>query len=130
MTTAPPLQITVLADDSAPPYEQVRQQLAALVRSGALAGGRRLPPVRQLAADLGLAKGTVARAYQQLEAAGLVVTRRGAGTRVTEHVKQLPAETIHQELQVHARHFVRGAVSLGADPAAIRRSVEQALAEA
>ena len=64
-----------------------------------------------------------------IEAAGPVVTRRGAGTRVTEHVEQLPAATIQQELQAHARRFVRGAVSLGADPATIRDSVDEALSE-
>jgi DNA-binding transcriptional regulator YhcF (GntR family) len=67
-----------------PPYEQIRAQLAAMIRRGELAPGDRLPPVRQLAADLTLAVGTVARAYRELEMAGLVETRRGGGTTVTE----------------------------------------------
>lgn len=67
-----------------PPTEQVRQQLAGLIRSGALAEGERLPSVRQLAADLGVANGTVAKAYKELEVAGLVSTGRAAGTRVSE----------------------------------------------
>lgn len=74
--------LVVRDDDPTPPFEQVRRQLAALVASGALAPDQRLPPVRQLAADLGLAVGTVARAYRELEEAGAVTTRRGAGTRV------------------------------------------------
>ncbi|SOD84510.1 GntR family transcriptional regulator [Streptomyces sp. Ag109_G2-15] len=65
-----------------PPYEQIRAQLAALITTGRLPEGERLPTVRQLAADLGLAAGTVARAYRELEAASLILTRRGAGTRV------------------------------------------------
>ena len=65
-----------------PPYEQVRAQLADLVAAGVLARDDRLPPIRQLAADLGIAPGTVARAYGLLEAAGLVRTGRGGGTRV------------------------------------------------
>ena len=80
MSEAPLL--VVRDDDPTPPFEQVRRQLAALVASGALAPDQRLPPVRQLAGDLGLAVGTVARAYRELEAAGAVTTRRGAGTRV------------------------------------------------
>ncbi len=64
-----------------PPYEQIRAQLASLITTGQLREGERLPTVRQLAADLGLAAGTVARAYRELEAASLIVTRRGAGTR-------------------------------------------------
>lgn len=55
-----------------PPYEQLREQIAGLIATGLLQAGQRLPPVRQLAADLGLAGGTVARAYRELEQAGLV----------------------------------------------------------
>ncbi|MFF8513199.1 GntR family transcriptional regulator [Streptomyces sp. NPDC015492] len=76
---------TLLVDISSPvpPYEQVRAQLADLILSGQLPLGERLPSVRQLASDLGLAVGTTARVYRELEAAGLVHSRRGAGTRVT-----------------------------------------------
>ncbi|SCL27182.1 DNA-binding transcriptional regulator YhcF, GntR family [Micromonospora nigra] len=65
-----------------PPYEQVRGQLAEQVGDGRLPVGTRLPPVRQLAADLGLAVNTVARAYRELEAAGLLETRGRHGTFV------------------------------------------------
>ncbi len=74
--------VTVDVLDPTPPYEQLRRQLADLVASGVLAPGDRLPAVRQLAADLGLAAGTVARTYRELEAAGYVRSRRGGGTRV------------------------------------------------
>lgn len=66
-----------------PPYEQVRAQLARQVHSGELAPGTRLPSVRRLAGDLGLAVNTVARAYRELEQAGLVATRGRNGTVVT-----------------------------------------------
>lgn len=66
-----------------PPYEQVRSQLAALVEAGELGAGDRLPTVRRLAKDLGLAVNTVARAYRELEAAGLIETRGRAGSFVT-----------------------------------------------
>ncbi|WP_380169660.1 GntR family transcriptional regulator [Jannaschia sp. R86511] len=65
-----------------PPYEQVRSQVVAQVDAGQLRPGDRLPPVRRLAGDLGLASGTVARAYRELEAAGVVVTRGRNGTVV------------------------------------------------
>ncbi len=64
------------------PFEQVRGQVEALIRSGRLVPGDRLPTVRALATDLGLAANTVARAYKELEAAGLVETRSRAGTVV------------------------------------------------
>lgn len=66
-----------------PPYEQIRQQVGAHVVAGLLTAGDRLPTVRALAARLGLATNTVARAYQELEADGLVTTRRRVGTVVT-----------------------------------------------
>jgi DNA-binding transcriptional regulator YhcF (GntR family) len=64
------------------PFEQIRSQLAALIDSGALAEGERLPTVRGLAAELGVAVNTVARAYREMEAEGLVVTASRAGTVV------------------------------------------------
>jgi DNA-binding transcriptional regulator YhcF (GntR family) len=82
------LQLTVALGDPTPPYEQVRRQLAAHIESGRLVAGSRLPAVRQLAADLGLASGTVARAYRELEEAGLITTGRARGTHVTPGQKR------------------------------------------
>jgi len=65
-----------------PPFEQLRVQLMNQIRSGELAGGARLPTVRQLANDLALATNTVARAYRELEADGFVVTRGRNGSFV------------------------------------------------
>ena len=72
-------------DPNAPesPYEQVREQVRARVEAGELAPGTKLPTVRALAADLGLATNTVARAYRELEALGLIETRGRAGSVVT-----------------------------------------------
>lgn len=66
----------------APLFEQVRDQLAHAVRTGELAAGDRLPTVRALATDLGLASNTVARAYRELEQAGVIETRGRNGTFV------------------------------------------------
>jgi DNA-binding transcriptional regulator YhcF (GntR family) len=66
-----------------PPYEQVRGQLARRIQAGELVPGTRLPTVRRLAGDLGLAVNTVARAYRELERDGLVATRGRNGTVVT-----------------------------------------------
>jgi DNA-binding transcriptional regulator YhcF (GntR family) len=74
--------ITVDRASSVPPFEQVRQQLAAQIADGTLPVGARLPPVRTLAGELGLAVNTVARVYRELEEAGLVETRGRAGTVV------------------------------------------------
>ena len=74
--------ISVDVASPVPPFEQIRQQLHDRIVDGTLASGARLPTIRQLATDLQLAPGTVARAYAELEAAGLVETNRSKGTRV------------------------------------------------
>ena len=66
-----PVALVVDPDDPTPPYEQLRRQVRDLVGGGVLRPGDRLPPLRQLAGDLGLAVGTVARAYRELEADGV-----------------------------------------------------------
>lgn len=73
-----------------PVYEQIRSQLAALVAVGALGPGDRLPASRDLARDLGVAVGTVQRAYRELEAAGVVHARRRTGTVVAGDAPRPP----------------------------------------
>ena len=110
------------------PYEQIRAQLAALIVTGRLTEGERLPTVRQLAADLGLAPGTVARAYRELEAAELIRTRRGAGTRVAAPPPG-PAHPDPGQLATLARDFTASARALGADAEAVLDAVREALDE-
>jgi DNA-binding transcriptional regulator YhcF (GntR family) len=66
-----------------PPFEQIKQAILAAANSGRASVGTRLPPVRALAAHLGIAANTVARAYRELEQAGVVETRGRAGTVIT-----------------------------------------------
>ena len=73
-------------DGAVAPYEQLRSQVAAQVSDGRLPAGTRLPTVRRLADDLGLAANTVARAYRELEADGVVVTSGRRGTFVRSDV--------------------------------------------
>lgn len=78
------LAITVDLQRGVPPYEQVRDQIAGHIRAGSLKAGDRLPVVRVLAADLGIAPNTIARAYRELATEGLVLPRRRVGTIVQE----------------------------------------------
>jgi DNA-binding transcriptional regulator YhcF (GntR family) len=66
-----------------PPFEQLRRQIAARVGAGELPAGTRLPTVRALAAEVGLAVNTVARVYRELEGDGVVVTEGRRGTFVS-----------------------------------------------
>ena len=63
-----------------PPFEQVRRQIASGAADRSLPPGHKLPTVRQLAADLGLANNTVARAYRELETDGVIETHGRKGT--------------------------------------------------
>lgn len=103
--------IEVDADSAVPPYEQVRLGIAAQARDGTLPAGTRLPTVRQLATDLALAANTVARAYRELEQAGLVETRGRNGTFVTTR-----ASGVHPEAQRLATAYAERTRQLGVDP--------------
>jgi GntR family transcriptional regulator len=125
MTERPVL--TVVTDDPTPPYEQLRRQLYELIESGVLNAGERLPPLRQLASDLGLAVNTVARAYRELEAVGMVSSRRGGGTRVTHSAPRVSDTERHRRLQQQAARFVLQARLLGVPDARITQAVAEAL---
>jgi GntR family transcriptional regulator len=104
-------RITVDPDSGVAPWRQVRDQLLHLVRVGALPVGARLPTIRQLAGDLGLAAGTVARVYRELEADGVLRTARRQGT-VVAGVPAVPGDGLARA----AAEYARRAAELGADP--------------
>jgi len=106
--------VRIDADSPVPPFEQLRVQLSALIRAGELAAGSNLPTVRQLAADLELAKNTVVRAYRSLEQEGLVSADRRHGTTVNEPPK--PTRTQRQRLIAEAtRRYLAELVQLDAN---------------
>lgn len=107
MTTRPLLSAT----DEGSPTIDIYRQLRGLIISGQLGANERLPTVRQTASDLGVAAGTVAKAYKMLEQDGLVVSRTAAGTRVAESAAVLPRSTMHR-----IRELVAEGISIGADP--------------
>ncbi len=76
------MQLSIDHQAATPPYEQLRSQLAERARSGELPAGLKLPTVRALAEELGLAANTVARAYRELEADGVVETHGRRGTLI------------------------------------------------
>jgi len=110
-----------------PPYEQIRAQVATMVATGVLPVGTRLPTIRQLSRDLGLAGGTVARAYRELEAAGVIVTRGRHGSFVAEPNGD-PRQRVSEEALAEAAHaFAVQARQLGAEPEHALRLAREAL---
>ena len=108
-----------------PPFEQLRRQLADQIMSRVLPAGTKLPPVRRLAADLGLAPNTVARAYRELEAEGFLITQGRNGT-VVAPIAAVDAETERRAAEL-TTGFVNGMRALGLGPDAIVGAVRRAL---
>ncbi|MBB3086958.1 GntR family transcriptional regulator [Geodermatophilus sabuli] len=119
------LDITVDVTAATPPYEQIRSQVAGYVHAGLLRPGDRLPTMRALAADLGVAVGTVGRAYAELEAAGLVASRRRTGTVVTSR-SPAPAP-VEEELRRAATDLAAQARAAGVDAETVLAIVRAAL---
>lgn len=104
------LRVTLTGD--AAPAGQIRDQIRGLIATDQLPAGERLPSVRQLAKDLGVAPGTVAKAYRLLEHEGLVQTRVGGGTRVSATASATPRVVIDH---VHALAQASAQVGVGLD---------------
>lgn len=107
-----------------PPYAQIRRAVMTAVADGGLVPGDRLPPIRQLAGDLGVAPNTVARAYKELEADGVVASSGRRGTTVLTPPRVDPTERIADDVA----ESVRAARDGGLDAAAILRIVTRTLA--
>ncbi|MBL0886501.1 GntR family transcriptional regulator [Myceligenerans indicum] len=114
--------ITIDAESSVPPFEQVRTGLARRMADGTLPVGARLPTVRALAGELGIAVNTVARAYRELEAARLVETRGRAGTFVSPG----GSRTL-EAARAAAESYAETVHGLGLDPGEALRIVSAAL---
>jgi DNA-binding transcriptional regulator YhcF (GntR family) len=110
-----------------PPYDQVRTQITAMVESGVLATGTRLPPIRQLAGDLGVSASTIARAYRELEQRGVIETKGRNGT-VVSSTTPLDETGRRQRVAEAADAFARTArhAGIGLDQAlaAVRHAFE------
>ncbi|MGW0663261.1 GntR family transcriptional regulator [Streptodolium elevatio] len=102
------MEITLDPDSQVPPFEQVREQIAEQARTGVLPVGTKLPTVRALAAELGLAVNTVARSYRELEADSVVETRGRNGTFVAA-----VGDTARREAAAAAGEYARRAARLG-----------------
>ena len=96
------MQIHITSNDGVPIYHQIVHQIKQLVASGRLAPGEELPPIRVLAERLVVNPNTVARAYLELEHAGLVTKRHGSGTYIAEDPPPLSRREKLKALQQRA----------------------------
>jgi DNA-binding transcriptional regulator YhcF (GntR family) len=118
------MMIVVIDSSSAvPPFEQLRSQLAKQIQDRTLVVGTRLPTVRRLAADLGLAANTVGRAYRELEEAGLIETRGRNGSFVSaagQQAREKARWAAESSAAVVVRLGIAAAEAVRIVPAALR----------
>jgi DNA-binding transcriptional regulator YhcF (GntR family) len=114
-------------DSPVPPYEQLRSQITTMVATGVLPQGARLPPIRQLARDLGVATATIARVFRELERDQIITTRGRHGTFILDAPAQAAAAERDQRLAAAAHSFAVQARQLGIDPEQALRQARQAL---
>ena len=122
----PGVRITLDPSSPEPLSEQLAAAIAERIRRGSLAPGSRLPTVRALAEELGLAANTVAKAYRALEEAALLQARGRQGTFVTERLpERLPDR--ERRLAEAADAFARRGSQLGFGAAELRLALDRAL---
>ncbi len=101
--------------DSVPIWRQIEEGIRRLVLSRALPQGEAVPSVRDLARDLRVNPATVAKAYQRLVEAGVLITKRGEGTFVAEFTPTLRSRDRKQMVQEGALRFASLSLTAGSE---------------
>ena len=119
------MQIRISPGDGAPVYQQIVNQVKYLVASGRLGPGDDLPPIRALAEQLLINPNTVARAYRELEQAGVVAKRQGSGTYVSNTGSPLALRERRRILAERADARLAEARSLGIPLEEVIKTLQQ-----
>ena len=122
--------LTVRLDSPIPLGEQVARGIRRSIAVGELRRGDPLPPVRQLADDLGINFNTVARAYRELERQGLVASMRGRGTVVvsTSQAPHEPGRITEERLMAKVRDVLADARLAGLPRKSVERVISREVA--
>ena len=120
------MYITIDERDTRPLYQQLVDEIKTLIARGELAAGNSLPPVRQIAADLGVNPNTVAFAYRRLQKEGLIRARHGSGAVVvSQTVKEKPEERLRAQLRTALTQLILA----GLKPPEIKALIQEELDE-
>lgn len=120
--------LNVDKDSSVPIYVQIVDQVESMVTVGMLASGDRLPSIRAVAEQLRIDYNTVARAYTELDRAGVIRTARGIGTHVTEKLSdEALAESRQSKLVETLSKDLHDLIALGFSTEEIRSAFEMCL---
>lgn len=107
------MQIYIHPGDDLPIYRQIVRQITDAILGGTVVPGTRLPSHRELAEQLVIAPLTVKKAYDQLEREGLIDSRQGRGTFVSESLPAIDAATRRDRLEEPARRLLAQAEAIG-----------------
>jgi GntR family transcriptional regulator len=121
--------IRIEASAGVPIARQIVEQIRAQCASGVLAGGDRLPSVRELARDLAINQNTVLRAYERLTSEGLLERRHGDGTYVANRLPTGQLKAQRQVLRDEITRLVRHALTLGVEPSQLHELLARSLAQ-
>lgn len=119
------MQIHINTADGTPYYTQIVSQIRLMIATERLQSGDKLPPVRKLAEQLTLNPNTVARAYRELEAEGLVASKRGSGVFVSDGVSPLSRREKTRVVTERIDALLTSARQVGVDIETLVRLVRQ-----
>lgn len=119
------MQIQLSEADGTPYYQQVVNQIKFLVASGRLEAHEQLPSVRGLAQQLTITPNTVARAYRELEAEGVVISKRGAGVFISNGVSPLSSKEKRRILNERMDALLTESRQLGVDEETLLKLLRQ-----
>ena len=124
------MYVTVDERDSRPLYQQLVDEIKTLIARGELAEGTLLPPVRQVASDLGVNLNTVAFAYRRLQKEGLIRVRHGSGAVViSQTIKDKPEDRHRIQLRTALTQLVLAGLKAPEIKAMINQELEELLKE-
>jgi DNA-binding transcriptional regulator YhcF (GntR family) len=122
------MYITIDETDKRPFYRQVVDEIKSLIARGELSEGTNLPPVRQVAADLGVNLNTIAIAYRKLQQEGLVQIRHGSGAVVSSRVlEDRSNEKLRGEMRMALTHLVLAGLKRSEIKALVERELSDLL---
>ena len=124
------MYVTVDERDSRPLYQQLVDEIKTLIARGELAEGTLLPPVRQVASDLGVNLNTVAFAYRRLQKEGLIRVKHGSGAVVTaQTLREKPEDRHRVQLRTALTQLVLDGLKAPEIKAMINQELEELLKE-
>jgi GntR family transcriptional regulator len=120
------MQIQIDKSAPVPLHDQIKEQILGLIHAGRLKAGDQLPTMRSLSIDLAVNLNTVALAYRELDSQGVIATRRGEGTFVTNTPAEPERQQIRQsKLQSLVKALFTEAQRLGYSVDEVRQAVGQ-----